>query len=100
MANLNKRAPEVTSMPRGLSGSQVNEVFQRFRRQNSMNSDVSSASLAAMSASFSSACSCQTYSGVTITETYTDQPEVGQLRHGGVLNDSNHYSAVCHDLRI
>lgn len=52
--------------------------FDLFRRQDSSASSMNDSQL---SASFSSACSCQTYSGSTVTATYTDEPSVSRQRY-------------------
>jgi len=58
----------------------VNQVINMFKRQNgdpsstSGGDDASSAS--SISSGLSSACSCQDYGGLTVTETYTNDPTV------------------------
>ncbi|KAK5135828.1 hypothetical protein LTR08_004655 [Meristemomyces frigidus] len=79
-----KRDPQITARAR-LSEDQVADVFAMFRRQagdvsaNASASANGSVDNAQMSASFSSACSCQTYGGETVTETYTNEPTVVTL---------------------
>ncbi|KAI7020072.1 hypothetical protein KC355_g2867 [Hortaea werneckii] len=67
-----RRQPEITARAK-LSGDEVSDFIAMFRRQAS---DVPASGSGDMSASFISACSCQTYGGPTVTETYTNQPTV------------------------
>ncbi|KAI7200204.1 hypothetical protein D0869_08148 [Hortaea werneckii] len=64
-----RRQPEITARAK-LSGDEVSDFIAMFRRQAS---DVPASGSGDMSASFISACSCQTYGGPTVTETYTNQ---------------------------
>ncbi|KAI7324692.1 hypothetical protein KC315_g8174 [Hortaea werneckii] len=67
-----RRQPEITSRAK-LTGDEGTDFIAMFRRQAS---DVPDSESDDMRASFVSACSCQTYGGPTVTETYTNQPTV------------------------
>lgn len=55
----------------------IDRVFQAFRRQNgAASADTGTAASASLSSAFSSACSCQDYTGPTVTVSYTDAAEV------------------------
>ncbi|GAB1738120.1 hypothetical protein NU219Hw_g2652t1 [Hortaea werneckii] len=67
-----RRQPEITARAK-LTGDEVSDFIAMFRRQAS---DVPASEGDDMQASFVSACSCQTYGGPTVTETYTNQPTI------------------------
>lgn len=65
--------------PRALASHQkIREAFREFRRQNAAapGSSAANPDNDALSVSFSSACSCQDYTGPTVTESYTNAPDV------------------------
>lgn len=71
-----KRDAQITPLARDLSAMQLRAIAELYRRQSGDNStDLDDA---AISASLSSACSCQTYVGDTVVETYTDEATVSQ----------------------
>jgi len=61
-------------VPRDSSAAIVAEGLAMFRRQ--IANDSTSTNDTDLGTGFSSACSCQTYGGSTIVETYTDEPVV------------------------
>ena len=73
-----KRDAQTTPMPRDIPSLQKSDYINMFRRQadNSTNLPPDDNVIAA---SLSSACSCQAYIGTTVTETYTNEPEVSVL---------------------
>ena len=91
-----KRDTEPQITPGALSPKQIEEHLAVFKRQNQVGSNT--ADLASMSAGFSSACSCQDYSGPTLTETYTDATEVHSrhwLATPSMLTASIGYYSLC-----
>lgn len=74
-----KRDAQITSMPRDVSYMQKSDYINMFRRQ-ADNSTELPPDDNVIAASLSSACSCQAYVGTTVTETYTNQPNVSKYR--------------------
>ena len=70
-----KRDAQITPMPRDVSYMQKSDYINMFRRQ-AENSTELPPDDNVIAASLSSACSCQAYVGGTVTETYTNQPNV------------------------
>ena len=56
---------------------QKSDYINMFRRQADNSTDLPPDDNV-IAASLSSACSCQTYIGTTVTETYTNQPNVSK----------------------
>ena len=65
-------------MPRDIFRVQMHELAQIYRRQAMDNGTSSEPSDGDISSSLSSACECQTYSGSTVTVTYTNEASVGR----------------------
>jgi hypothetical protein len=74
-----KRDAQVTPMPRDVPSMQKSDYIEMFRRQ-ADNSTELPPDDNVIAASLSSACSCQAYIGTTVTETYTNQPDVSNYR--------------------
>ena len=70
-----KRDAQITPMPRDVSYMQKSDYINMFRRQADNSTDLPPDDNV-IAASLSSACSCQAYTGTTVTETYTNQPNV------------------------
>lgn len=68
-----KRDAQITAMPRDVPDMQKNDYINMFRRQSGNSTDLPDNVIAA---SLSSACSCQNYVGTTVTQTYTNEPDV------------------------
>ncbi|KAK4549411.1 hypothetical protein LTR36_006408 [Oleoguttula mirabilis] len=75
-----KRDPQVTARAT-LNEAQMADFIAIFRRQQAANSSIANISVSdsVFSSAFSSACSCQTYGGSIVTETYTNEPEIVTL---------------------
>ena len=74
-----KRDAQITPMPSDISYMQKSDYINMFRRQ-ADNSTELPPDDNVIAASLSSACSCQDYVGTTVTETYTNQPNVSDFR--------------------
>jgi len=72
-----KRDAQITPMPRDVSYMQKSDYINMFRRQAENSTDLPPDDNV-IAASLSSACSCQVYVGGTVTETYTNQPNVSE----------------------
>lgn len=70
-----KREAQITPMPRDVSNMQKSDYINIFRRQADNSTDLPPDDNV-IAASLSSACACQAYIGTTVTETYTNQPNV------------------------
>lgn len=70
-----KRDAQITPMARDVPYMQKSDYINMFRRQ-ADNSTELPPDDNVIAASLSSACSCQAYTGTTVTETYTNQPNV------------------------
>ena len=77
-SQVGKRDAQITPMPRDVSFAEKSEYINAFRRQ-ADNSTELPPDDNVIAASLSSACGCQGYVGSTITQTYTNQPEVSTL---------------------
>lgn len=73
-----KRDAQITLMAREAPYMQKSDYINMFRRQ-AENSTELPPDDNVIAASLSSACSCQPYIGDTVTETYTNQPNVSIL---------------------
>lgn len=69
-----KRDAQITPMPRDVAHMQKSDYINMFRRQADNSTELPPDNVIAES--LSSACSCQAYIGTTVTETYTNQPNV------------------------
>lgn len=74
-ADLSKRDAQVTPAPRDLSYMERSEYIRLFRRQ-AENASALPEDDNVIALSLGSACLCQTYISTTLTETYTNQPDV------------------------
>jgi hypothetical protein len=96
-----KRDAQITPMPRDLSYMQKSDYINMFRRQADNSTDLPPDDNV-IAASLSSACSCQAYIGTTVTETYTNQPNVSKFgcNHEHLLTypvfDAPWVRKVCH----
>lgn len=70
-----KRDAQITPMPRGAAYAEKSEYINAFRRQADNSTDLPPDD-DVIAASLSSACGCQGYVGSTVTQTYTNQPDV------------------------
>jgi hypothetical protein len=70
-----KRDAQITPMPRDVTSMQKSDFIDMFRRQADNSSDLPPDDNV-IAASLTSACLCQTYIDTTVTETYTNQPNV------------------------
>lgn len=70
-----KRDAQITPMPRDVSYMEKSDYINMFRRQADNSTDLPPDDNV-IAASLSSACSCQQYTGTTVTQTYTNQPNV------------------------
>jgi hypothetical protein len=81
-------------MPRDVSSMQKSDYINMFRRQAENSIDLPPDDNV-IAASLSSACSCQPYIGTTVTETYTNQPNVSDycqitLETSLIVSSSSH----------
>ena len=88
-----KRDAQITAMPRDASYVQKSDYINMFRRQ-ADNSTELPPDDNVIAVSLSSACSCQAYIGTTVTETYTNQPNVSN--NGSHLWSSTDVSSSSH----
>jgi len=72
---IGKRDAQITPMPRDVSYMQKSDYINMFRRHADNSTDLPPDDNV-IAASLSSACSCQAYVDTTVTETYTNQPNV------------------------
>ena len=72
-----KRDAQITPMPRDVSYMRKSDYINMFRRKAENSTELPSDDNV-IAASLSSACSCQAYIGTTVTETYTNQPNVSK----------------------
>ena len=70
-----KRDAQITPMPRDVSYMQKSDYINMFRRQADNSTDLPPDDNV-IAASLSSACSCQAYVDTTVTDSYTNQPNV------------------------
>jgi hypothetical protein len=85
VSNIGKRDAQITPSPRELSSAEKSEYINAFRRQADNSTDLPPDDNE-IAASLSSACGCQGYVGTTVTETYTNQPEVSNLSSVSILS--------------
>jgi hypothetical protein len=74
-----KRDAQITPVPREISVAEQSEYVNAFRRQADNSTDLPPDDNV-IAASLSSACGCQGYVGSTVTQTYTNQPDVSACR--------------------
>jgi hypothetical protein len=74
-SQISKRDAQITPMPREVSDAEKSKHINAFRRQADNSTDLPPDDNV-IAASLSSACGCQGYVGSTVTQTYTNQPDV------------------------
>jgi hypothetical protein len=84
-SQVGKRDAQITPMPREASDAEKSEYINAFRRQADNSTDLPPDDNV-IAASLSSACGCQGYVGTTVTQTYTNQPDVSTLPYMSTLS--------------
>ena len=81
LSNGQRRNRDINQVLKPLARQQkIEEAFRAFRRQNAVPSRATGgAASASQSSAFSSACSCQDYTGPTVTVSYTNAAAVCRL---------------------
>ena len=77
-SQIGKRDAQIRPMPCEVSNAEKSEYINAFRRQADNSTDLPPDDNV-IAASLSSACGCQGYVGSTVTQTYTNQPDVSTL---------------------
>jgi hypothetical protein len=88
VSHVGKRDAQITPSPRDMSSAEKSEYINAFRRQANNSTDLPPDDNE-IAVSLSSACGCQGYVGTTVTQTYTNQPEVSTLSSMSILSNGS-----------